>query len=452
MSTAQAGHTAAEWKDKVIYQIITDRFWRDDNSTSPCNDLHAYCGGTWNGIKNNLDYIKGMGFTAIWISPIPENMGNDYHGYAALDWNKVNSHFGSEQDLKDLVSSAHEKGIWVMLDVVANHVAPVDEDYSKVTPFNDASMYHSKCQIDNWNDPGNVEYCRLANLPDLNQDNEFVRSTLKTWVKDTIDKFNFDGLRVDTVPEVKHEFWKEYNDAAGVYTVGEVFNGDIGLIASYQGSLDALLNYPLYFTMKDVFSSSNSMYGLRNLFTSEEGSFSDTSLLGNFIDNHDNERFLHSTGVPQMRAALTFALSANGIPIMYYGTEQYFNGGNDPDDREPLWPSKLAHTEMYDWVATINAARESTGWWKVKQVERWCDENFFAFTRGNVLMAFSNSFGSDQSRTINYHDFSVGAELVNIFDSNDKVTVENDGIHVTINNGQPKIYKVVTGYDTLLQK
>lgn len=55
-----------------------------------------------------------------------------------------------------------------MLDVVANHVAYIDTDYSKVSPFNDASHYHDKCQISNWNDPNDVEYCRLANLPDLN--------------------------------------------------------------------------------------------------------------------------------------------------------------------------------------------------------------------------------------------------------------------------------------------
>jgi alpha-amylase len=72
-------------------------------------------------------------------------MGNDYHGYAALDWNEVNSHFGTKQDLKDLVNAAHAKGIWVMLDVVANHVAPVDENYSLVKPFNKAEHYHSKC-------------------------------------------------------------------------------------------------------------------------------------------------------------------------------------------------------------------------------------------------------------------------------------------------------------------
>ena len=101
-------------------------------------------------------------------------------------------------------------GIWVMLDVVANHVAYIDTDYYKVTPFNDSSHYHVKCQIVNWNDQNEVEYCRLANLPDLNQDNQWVRQTLLNWVKDTVQKFNFDGIRIDTVPHVKKPFWKEY--------------------------------------------------------------------------------------------------------------------------------------------------------------------------------------------------------------------------------------------------
>jgi len=141
---ASAG-TKEEWKQKSVYQIITDRFWRTDGSTDQCGDIRAYCGGTWKGIQNKLDYIQGMGFDAIWISPIPENKGNDYHGYAALNWDKVNPHFGTEQDLKDMVDAAHAKGMWVMLDVVANHVAPVDLDFSQVTPFNKPEYYHDKC-------------------------------------------------------------------------------------------------------------------------------------------------------------------------------------------------------------------------------------------------------------------------------------------------------------------
>ena len=74
-----------------------------------------------------------------------------------------------------LVKTAHEKGMYVMADVVANHVAPVGEDYSSVVPFNKSEYFHQRCQINNWNDQNEFETCRLADLPDLDQKNPFVR-------------------------------------------------------------------------------------------------------------------------------------------------------------------------------------------------------------------------------------------------------------------------------------
>lgn len=71
-----------------------------------------------------------MGFDAIWISPVPMNFPTAYHGYAASNWNAINPHFGTSDDLKNLVNAAHEKGIYVMLDVVANHVGPVGFNFS----------------------------------------------------------------------------------------------------------------------------------------------------------------------------------------------------------------------------------------------------------------------------------------------------------------------------------
>ena len=71
-----------------------------------------------------------MGFDAIWISPVVDNLDGGYHGYWARNWEKVNSNFGSEQDLKDLVNAAHGKGMYVMVDVVANHAAPIGDDFS----------------------------------------------------------------------------------------------------------------------------------------------------------------------------------------------------------------------------------------------------------------------------------------------------------------------------------
>ena len=201
-AVAQAGDTNY-WKARSIYQVLTDRFWRSNGDANACTSLSQYCGGTFKGIEEKLDYITGMGFDAIWISPVVDNIEPGYHGYWARNWEKINSHFGSEQDLKDLVNTAHSKGVAVMVDVVANHSGPIGDDFSQIYPLNHAEHYHNDCQINNWGDAHEVEYCRLADLPDINQDNSYVRQYLKDWIKNLVNTYQFDGIRIDTIPEVK---------------------------------------------------------------------------------------------------------------------------------------------------------------------------------------------------------------------------------------------------------
>eukprot|EP00826_Nyctotherus_ovalis_P038421 TRINITY_DN359_c0_g1_i12.p1 TRINITY_DN359_c0_g1~~TRINITY_DN359_c0_g1_i12.p1 ORF type:complete len:271 (-),score=41.57 TRINITY_DN359_c0_g1_i12:71-883(-) len=240
--------TKEEWKTRTVYQLLTDRFYRDNDDRSSCGNLRKHCGGTFKGITKQLSYIKGMGFDAIWISPIPINQGDDYHGYAFIDMYKINPHFGTDEDLKELIRQCHKQDIWVMVDVVANHVACIGEDYGRIHPFNKREHYHNPCQIDfnrMWQDKYMRENCRLFCLPDLDQSNPYVRSELKRWVRYIIDTYGFDGIRIDTVAHVPLDFWKEFADAAGVYQVGEVLHGDVRIVAEYQQSLDALLNLSL---------------------------------------------------------------------------------------------------------------------------------------------------------------------------------------------------------------
>lgn len=151
-----------------------------------------------------------MGFDAIWISPVVDNLDGGYHGYWARNWEKRNANFGSDQDLKDLVAACHAKGIAVMVDVVANHSAPIGDDFGQLYPLNKAEHYHSDCGINDWSNQWQVENCRLAGLPDLNQGNSYVRDYLKTWIHNLVRDFNFDGIRIDTIPEVPKDFWTEY--------------------------------------------------------------------------------------------------------------------------------------------------------------------------------------------------------------------------------------------------
>jgi alpha-amylase len=165
-----------------------------------------------------------MGFDAIWISPIVDNRDGGYHGYWARNMNKLNDHFGTEQDFVDFVSACHAKGIYVMVDVVANHMGNLDTNFKVNTPFNDSAHYHDFCEISDQDfathNQDRIENCRLAKLADLKQENDYVRTTLLSWIKNLITKYHIDGIRIDTVPEVPKWFWAQFAQSSGVYTVG----------------------------------------------------------------------------------------------------------------------------------------------------------------------------------------------------------------------------------------
>lgn len=167
---ASAAGTEA-WRSRSIYQILTDRFAKSDKfaDQTKCTDLGKYCGGTWKGIEQNLDYIQGMGFDAIWISPVQKNSKEGYHGYWATDFKGLNEHFGEERDLVSMIGAAHERGMYVMIDVVANHVGYLDgaTDFSGMSPFSEDEHYHEDCEIEDWGSQWQRENCRLAGLPDL---------------------------------------------------------------------------------------------------------------------------------------------------------------------------------------------------------------------------------------------------------------------------------------------
>ena len=146
--------TKDEWKSRTIYQVLTDRFARTNGDQSDC-DLHNYCGGTYTGLLNNLDYIAGMGFDALWISPIIENWDGGYHGYWMKNIFNLNPRFGTEEEYQALVEKCHEKGNWIMVDVVANHMGPVGTNYGQLYPFNKAEHYHDYCIINNEDFSGN---------------------------------------------------------------------------------------------------------------------------------------------------------------------------------------------------------------------------------------------------------------------------------------------------------
>jgi len=385
-----------------------------------------------------------MGFDAIWISPIVANMPGNYHGYAATNIYEINPYFGTPDDLKNLVKACHQKDIWVMIDIAPNHMGCLSSPgvFHDKYPFNSSSHYHTNidCSQINPNDQSQLETCWLSQLADLNQDNEYVRKTLLNWVSDLIKTYDFDGLRVDTAPYVPKTFWAEFTKASGVYTVGEVFDGYLPYAAGYQGPIDGILNYPLYFTLKWVFQQKGSMNSLESYYAGAETTWPDQTLLGNFINNHDNARFLYNNGDHvAFKSALAFTLASIGIPIVYYGDEQTYGGGPDPQNREPLWTNMNPNHEFYKFIATINNFKKQSRFYQFNQIQRWSDDNFYAFTRGQYLFAFTNS-RENQMREITYHPYAEGAKVCNIFWAGDCATVKNGKLPIYLNNGEVKFF------------
>ena len=190
--------TPAQWRSRSVYQVLTDRFARSDNSTThPCDvTLNQYCGGTWKGIEYKLDYIYNMGFDAIWISPITKNTADGYHGYYQTDLYSLNSNFGTTQDLKDLSQALHDRGMYLMVDVVTNHFGSRTADsidYASFVPFDDSSYFHSYCEID-YDNQTSAEICWLYNnLPDVRTEDQNIVTAYAAWIGELVANYSIDG-------------------------------------------------------------------------------------------------------------------------------------------------------------------------------------------------------------------------------------------------------------------
>jgi alpha-amylase len=268
-----------------------------------------------------------------------------------------------------------------------------------------------------------MEHCRLAGLMDFdNTDPEgAVAGALYQWAGFLVNASGADGLRVDTTPYVFPAFWQRFEAAAAVYAVGEVDSGDLGFVAPYQGAaLSGILSYPLFYTLRSVFQGGGSMRQLGSAWRAGLAAWRDPGLLGVFTDNHDKARFRHgSSDVGLFRGALAYSLLSDGIPIVYYGDEWLLGGGGDPACREALWEGGRSYSAqaapLGGFLAALNAHRRAGAVWEAPQVERWQDDSFYAFSRGNgTLAVFTNagSGGGVQARDVTYLPEAWGAGTV----------------------------------------
>ncbi|KAH7361461.1 alpha-amylase A type-3 [Plectosphaerella cucumerina] len=358
------GADTASWRTRSIYFALTDRIARSSSDTGggSCGNLGNYCGGTFAGLESKLDYIKGMGFDAIWITPVVANSPGGYHGYWATDLYAVNPNYGTADDLKRLVSAAHARGMFVMADVVVNHMGQGNIADFRPAPLNQQSSYHSRCEI-NYGNQNSIETCWIAGLPDINTSNPDVRTAFHDWVRWFVREYGFDGLRFDTVKHVEKSFWPDFAWASGVYTIGEVWDGNPDYLAGYAGLMAGLLDYAIYYPMNRFYQQTGGAQELVNMHDRLNGLLPDPTAMGTFLDNHDNARWLNQKNdVSLLKNCLAYVILSRGIPIVYYGTEQGYAGGNDPANREDLWRSGFnTNSDLYRAIARLHAAKRAAG-------------------------------------------------------------------------------------------
>ncbi|KAI1196533.1 glycoside hydrolase superfamily [Nemania serpens] len=443
---AVAADTEA-WKSRNIYFALTDRIARSSNDAggSACGNLGAYCGGTFQGLKSKLDYIAGMGFDAVWITPVVTNSDGGYHGYWATDLYSINANYGTADDLKSLVSAAHDKGIYIMVDVVANHMGPSAIAGNKPEPLNQESSYHATCDID-YSNQTSIEYCRIAGLPDVNTESSEIQNLYQEWVSWLVKEYSFDGVRIDTVKHVSQGFWPGFSSAAGVYTIGEVFDGGVSYLAEYADLMSGLLNYAIYYPMNNFYQQKGSSQALVDMHNQISSAFPDPSALGTFLDNHDNPRWLNSkSDLSLLKNALAYVILSRGIPIVYYGTEQAYAGGADPANREDLWRSGFnTDSDIYQAISRLSAARKSAGGLAADdQTHLYVADTAYAWSRaGGDLIVLTTNSGLG---TTGEHCFNAQApnrHWNNTFGTGSYTSDGSGNVCVTVTNGEPVVLLV----------
>ena len=406
-----------DWRDVFIYQLLVDRF--DDGKEHPPfdpknarrgrdkNQACVFQGGNIKGVTRRLDYIKGLGCNAVWISPPFKNRqewNDSCHGYAIQDFLAVDPRIGTLEDLQELTREAHARGMYVILDIVINHTGD-NWGYpgGDGRPFNETGRYdfgfwrgrdgqqipHERVNqlgADDgvWpvelQDPEaykrrgsirNLMSCSLEeavngdfySLKDLDLTRPEVLDTLIRIFKWWIAACDFDGFRIDTVghtePHASSAFvnaMREYARSIGkdnFFLYAEIVAGDdrirkyVGHNTPAEGAeepypvFSAVLDFPLYFVLEEVIKGFKSPEELRARYEHFNRFYRDYSEAGRyfvtFVDNHDQmarpfRRFMNGVSDwKQAVLAIGYLLCNMGIPCVYYGTEQGFDGGGDSD-------------------------------------------------------------------------------------------------------------------------
>ncbi len=438
----------SDWHDAIIYSLMVDRFFDGDpaNSRPVLHDsLDAranYMGGDLQGIldKLRLGYFDSLGVTVLWLSPVVENTDHAfrewpaphryysaYHGYWPTHPTRVEERFGDMVLLKQVVREAHDHGMKVLLDFIANHAHqehPFFREHRnwfgtyELPDGRKNIRLWDEFRLTTWFEPflPSFDYVGSPAAVEAMTDNAI------WWLKET----GIDGFRHDAVKHIPNSFWRtltrkikeqvEVPRGEKIYQIGETF-GSYKLIGSYvnRGQLDAQFNFNLYDTAVYVFLNQDAGFDIlaREL---EKGLsiFGPDNLMGNFMDSHDKTRFIsyadgdvppggndaqeigwqkppevdHPASYEMTKLYLTYLLTIPGVPVLFYGDEFGMPGAGDPDNRRMMrFDGQLSRGErkMLRQVQALVRARRSHPALRYGDFQTLrADKHIFAFLRSDL--------------------------------------------------------------------
>jgi alpha-amylase len=317
LPSAAAEKEENRWQNELIYSIMIDRFHNSQPANDhdiDVNDPNAYHGGDLKGIMDKLDYIHDMRFTTIVLSPLFAS--DSYDGSAVKDFYKVDEHYGTMKEFKQLVKEAHKHN----MKVVISFVTSSDEN--------------EMLKVGSW------------------------------WIEQT----DIDGYKVSNLEELSLPFWENFVQEIkmakeGFYLIGELSEQNGKNQANYERiGFDSLMDYGLYKQTSETFSKINSSQKLlQEQWNQIQSTYANPLAVGTMIDNENTVRFTrkslehrHHPGT-RTKLALTYLFSSPGVPTVYYGTEIALDGGGRPDNHRMM--NFRADKELIDYVTKLSEVR-----------------------------------------------------------------------------------------------
>ncbi|HWC99287.1 MAG TPA: alpha-amylase family glycosyl hydrolase [Candidatus Sulfopaludibacter sp.] len=368
--------------DDVIYLIMPDRFADGDAANDsgaeagrPANrssqgSLH---GGDLRGIRDHLPYLKDLGVTGVWMTPLYRNSlpGLDaYHGYHAVDFYAVEPRMGSMPEFRELVDEAHRLGLKVVQDQVANHSGPRHPwvaDPPTPTWWHGLDReprlrnnYDIAALADPYSRPARraipLDGWFAGSLPDFNQADPLVSDYLIQNALWWVGMTGIDAIRQDTYPYVDRPFWEQWQTAIDLQYPKLVVTGEItaptpAALSFFQGGerragvdtkLKSMLDFPLEYAVRGVFAEGKPMTALTDVLA-QDSLYLHPERLVVFPGNHDQPRFLTVANgdIAKLMMASAFVLTTRRVVHLYYGDEIAMQGKGDPDNRKDFpggWP------------------------------------------------------------------------------------------------------------------